>query len=116
MMDYTGLRIVKLKKLLYVVGLLFILLFVYRCPIKMIFGIPCAGCGLTRAMLSFFSGDIEQAIAYHPLFFLIGVELFYLLFRKSFKLNSKTELAILIVTAILFIVTYIYRLKNNLIF
>lgn len=115
-MDYIGLKIVKLKKVLYVIGFLFILLFVYKCPMKMIFGIPCAGCGLTRAMLSFLSGNIEQAINYHPLFFLVGIELVYLLFRKHFKLKSKTELAILIVTVILFIVTYIYRLKNNLIF
>ena len=107
---------VKLKRILYIVGFLFILLFVYKCPMKMIFGIPCAGCGLTRAMLSFFSGNIEQAIAYHPLFFLVGTELVYLIFRRHFKLNSKTELAILIVTLILFIVTYIYRMKNNLIF
>lgn len=113
-MDFVGLKSVKLKKILYAVGFILILLFVYRCPIRMIFGIPCAGCGLSRAMLSFFSGNIEQAIEYHPLFFLVGVELFYLLFRKRLKLDSKAELAILIVTVILFVFTYIYRLKNNL--
>ncbi len=114
MMDFVGLKSVKVKKILYAVGFIMILLFVYKCPMRMVFGIPCAGCGLSRAMLSFFSGDVEQAIEYHPLFFLAGVELFYLIFRKRIKLDSKTELAILIVTVILFTVTYIYRLKNNL--
>lgn len=40
----------------------------FGCPFKRIFGLPCPGCGLTRAWLCFLSGDWGQAIRYHPLF------------------------------------------------
>jgi hypothetical protein len=37
------------------------------CPTALFFGIPCPGCGLTRATLALFRGDIRQALALHPL-------------------------------------------------
>ena len=36
------------------------------CPFKMLFSIPCPGCGMTRAMLSLLSGNVLQAVSYHP--------------------------------------------------
>lgn len=40
------------------------------CPTAAIFGIPCPGCGLTRATLALFHGDLGGALRYHPLVFL----------------------------------------------
>jgi hypothetical protein len=37
------------------------------CPTALFFGIPCPGCGLTRATLALFRGDIRQALGFHPL-------------------------------------------------
>lgn len=42
------------------------------CPTAGLFGIPCPGCGLTRATLTAFSGQFSQAMAYHPLVFVVG--------------------------------------------
>jgi hypothetical protein len=40
------------------------------CWIRSIFGIPCPGCGSTRAAAEIFRGNIAQALKFHPLIFL----------------------------------------------
>jgi hypothetical protein len=37
------------------------------CPTALFLGIPCPGCGLTRATLALVSGDIASAFRLHPL-------------------------------------------------
>ena len=66
----------------------------YRCPFRLLTGIDCPGCGLTRAFLSAFRLDFRAAFRYHPLFLLIGIELCYLLGRNFFRLKPKAEIAI----------------------
>ena len=41
------------------------------CPTAAAFGIPCPGCGLTRATLALLHGDLRGALRLHPLVFLI---------------------------------------------
>lgn len=38
------------------------------CPIRLIFGVPCPSCGMTRAHLLFFTFHFEEAFEMHPLF------------------------------------------------
>ena len=45
-----------------------LLVAVYGCPIYEITGICCPCCGVTRAWLSFFQGDVAAAFRYHALF------------------------------------------------
>jgi Protein of unknown function (DUF2752) len=40
------------------------------CPTAALFGLPCPGCGLTRATLAMFRGDLSAALRFHPLVFL----------------------------------------------
>lgn len=47
------------------------LLFLYGCPFYNLLHIPCPCCGVTRAWVAFFHGDISGAFAYHALFPLI---------------------------------------------
>ena len=42
------------------------------CPMAGVLGIPCPGCGLTRATLSLLQGDVAGAYHYHPLVFVLG--------------------------------------------
>src|SRR5262245_40019177 len=35
------------------------------CPLRGIFGIPCPGCGMTRAFCALVEGDIASALAFH---------------------------------------------------
>ncbi|MDR0850900.1 MAG: DUF2752 domain-containing protein [Clostridiales Family XIII bacterium] len=52
-----------------------VLLFVVGCPIKLVTGIPCPGCGMTRAFLAAARFDFAEAFLYHPLFplMLLGI-------------------------------------------
>ncbi|MCL1790869.1 MAG: DUF2752 domain-containing protein [Peptococcaceae bacterium] len=40
----------------------------FGCPFLAATGVPCPGCGMTRACLAFFRLDFAQAFLYHPLF------------------------------------------------
>ncbi len=42
------------------------------CPLASSFGIPCPGCGLTRATLALFHGDVQGALRLHPLVWLLA--------------------------------------------
>jgi hypothetical protein len=37
----------------------------WRCPIKALLGIPCPGCGLSRAMALFIRGEWQEAMLMH---------------------------------------------------
>jgi hypothetical protein len=37
------------------------------CPFKVATGLPCPGCGITRASVAFLHGDITTSFFYHPL-------------------------------------------------
>jgi hypothetical protein len=41
------------------------------CPIKLVLGFPCPGCGVTRATFSLLTGDLSAALHHHPLVWLI---------------------------------------------
>ena len=42
------------------------------CPLAAVLGVPCPGCGLTRAGLAALRGDFAHALALHPLIFWVG--------------------------------------------
>ncbi len=41
------------------------------CPMASSFGVPCPGCGLTRATLALLHGDVHGALHFHPLVWLL---------------------------------------------
>lgn len=45
------------------------------CIFRAITGVPCPGCGMTRAWLAFLTGHFDAALAYHPLFWCVPVEI-----------------------------------------
>lgn len=48
-----------------IAGLLGLLPFT-TCLVKLLFHVPCPGCGMTRATLRLFHGDVLGSLAYHP--------------------------------------------------
>lgn len=37
------------------------------CPHKMLTGLPCPGCGITKSLIFFYQGDILKSLSYHVL-------------------------------------------------
>jgi uncharacterized protein DUF2752 len=37
------------------------------CPFRLLTGLPCPGCGLTRSLVSLMHGDLSAAVLFHPL-------------------------------------------------
>ena len=42
------------------------------CPMAAVLGVPCPGCGLSRATLALLRGNVRQAFHLHPLVFVIA--------------------------------------------
>ena len=51
---------------------LIVVLRVPVCPMAGVLGVPCPGCGLTRATLALLHGDLRSALHLHPLVLLIA--------------------------------------------
>ncbi len=81
------------------------------CIYKRTLGIPCPGCGMTRAFISLAKLDIRSAFYYHPLFILPVLPALLFLFKKKqfvVQLYKSNRFWL----AILFIVlsVYLYRM------
>ncbi|WP_425447570.1 DUF2752 domain-containing protein [Dethiothermospora halolimnae] len=59
-----------------------------RCYFRNVFGIPCPGCGLSRAFTSFFNGDFIGAIHYHPLFIIPIIVFIVVIFKNNKYINQ----------------------------
>ncbi|WP_207662140.1 DUF2752 domain-containing protein [Clostridium sp. AM58-1XD] len=75
------------------------------CPIRYVTGIPCPGCGMTRAFLSLLSGHVREAFSYHPLFWAVPV-LFYGVYRYDRKAD-RASIVILGLTAAMFLAVWL---------
>jgi hypothetical protein len=43
------------------------------CVVKKVYKIPCPGCGNTRSILAFFSGNLKMSLFYNPFGFIIAI-------------------------------------------
>jgi hypothetical protein len=84
----------------------------WKCPFRLFFGIPCPGCGMTRAFFAFFRGDFSGMMQAHPLFVVTPFLLLYLFHRDVLprRLPKRAEQIGGIVCILLFFGVYLYRL------
>ena len=89
------------------------------CALRMLAGIPCPGCGLTRAFLLLSQGDIKTATEMHPFWIPIVFVLVLFIVGRYFIENKEKRrkifhiiklLAILIVIGMFAL--YVYRMIN----
>ncbi len=78
------------------------------CPLKRLFGIPCPGCGMTRAVLAMLRLDIRAAIRFHPMVLALPPAAAVYLFRKHIPKKVTIFLAVMFFTALFAV--YIFRL------
>lgn len=83
------------------------------CPIRILFGLPCPACGMTRACLAALTFDFAKAFYIHPLF-ILGVGsaaaglILYIVKPDVLDSRAVTIAASCVVAA--FIVLYVIRL------
>jgi len=80
------------------------------CPFQWLLGIPCMGCGMTRAFLCLVRGDIKGAFFYHPAFPLVPLALLLFIFRKHMRKRLLFFGIILIL--LLFVIIYAWRMAS----
>lgn len=95
------------------IGIVYI--FAVGCPLHRIFGIPCPGCGMSRAWISFFMLDFKSAFKFHPLFIPITGILLYEIHREIVpkKLPKKVETVLLVLIVSAALILYFYRLFSG---
>lgn len=84
---------------------------VFGCPLRWATGIPCAGCGMTRAVVSLLKGDVQSALHFHPLVFILPAVACIYLCRGHISKRVLYVLAAL--AALLFAAVYFYRLLSG---
>lgn len=98
-------------KLICVFLFIFFIYIFTGCPIKLLTGVSCAGCGMSRAYFSLLHLDFQRAFYYHPLFIcpIIFVTVYIL---TKFGFPQKAAKAIYGAMIFLFLGVYIYRIVN----
>ena len=97
--------------ILFTLWLVLTLLFGSACITVFITGLPCPGCGMGHALLSFLTGNIAQANSYNPslwIWLIFGLGFFlhkYVLGKETRHLGW-----ILTVVALLTVAIYLYRM------
>ncbi len=83
------------------------------CPIKFLTGIPCPGCGMTRAIVSALRLDFAGAFSLHPLFPIAPLFIVYLFTEDLIPKGASKYLGITF--GVLFIGVYVFRIffTNN---
>lgn len=82
----------------------------WPCVLRRVTGIPCPGCGLSRAWLAVLRLDFVQAFRYHPMFWSIPVFGLYILFDGKLFRQEKWNRSVLAILVGGFILCYGLRL------
>ena len=84
---------------------------VYRCPMRYIFGVPCPLCGMSRAIYSLVTLDLEKAFYYHALWpiVVVGIPTAIILRIRKVDVKRRHINLICIILAIAVMGYYIMR-------
>lgn len=85
------------------------------CTLRILTGIPCPACGMTRAALLFFTGHIRESISMHPAWpFVLVFAIVSFFYRYTTKEKAKYAdymyYGSLILLVMLLFLIYIYRM------
>lgn len=103
------------KKILTLLLMAVLIYFMYECPLRFVFGLPCPGCGMSRAFISLITLDFKDAFFYHPLFpLVIIIAVVYLLIHfGKIKITTSQKNIFLYTVFAIFFATYFIRLFGN---
>lgn len=104
-----------LKEFLYLLCTVGIVMLVYMlsgigCPVLFLSGIPCMGCGMTRAVCAMWRLDFVTAFQYHPLCFFLPVIVIGFLLKA--RMPRKIYRYYVGTVILVFVIVYLVRLLN----
>lgn len=82
----------------------------WSCVIRTVTGLPCIGCGMSRAWLSALRLELGAAFRYHPMFWSVPVLILLAFYDGKLFRNQKWNLALLILLLLGLAVCYVLRL------
>ena len=87
----------------------------FGCPSLRVLGLPCPGCGVTRAWLAFLGGDFRTALMYNPLFLPLTFLFLWVLIntfleRRATVIEKTVAYSIAVLACAYNILRIIYRL------
>lgn len=114
-------RVVSDLKNYYVALLLFIaynivvrMIFDAFCPFLIITGFPCAGCGMTRAVCCFLTGQFARGMNLNPTAPLWIAWIFFFFYTRYVReKKSKWLMRFLVIVAVITLAVYIYRMLTQ---
>lgn len=68
----------------------------WGCPVQHFTGVPCPGCGLSRAFAALLRLDFAAALRFHPMVFVLPPVVLYVIFGKKPLLGTKTRERVLL--------------------
>ncbi len=86
------------------------------CIFKLLFGLPCPGCGLTRANVLFFTGHFYEAFMMHPLFLVADIFLIYIAVRFFMQKKKATKPFLVCCLCIIFIYLIVFAVRFYFLF
>lgn len=95
-----------------VLGFSIILALNIKCIIRTSIGIPCPGCGMTRAWIEAINLNFYEAFKFHPLFPLAPILIILIIIRGKESTDKYTKYIdiSIVVIIILFLGVYVFRM------
>lgn len=81
------------------------------CPSKILFGLPCAGCGMIRAFMLFITFNFKEAFIMHPgIYIVVPGFLIFIVLRYILNADKKKIRLLLIIVFSLLILLFVFRI------
>lgn len=88
------------------------LIFHAFCPMVIVTGLPCPGCGMTRSLFFLATGRVGQSLWIHPMGVPIAALVFYFLWNRYVLGRNAKGMKVLVIAAIvLLVILYIWRMR-----
>lgn len=81
------------------------------CPIVLLTGFPCPGCGISRAFFKVLRGDLKSAMVMNPSIFLWLIWGLVFCYERYTRKRQNIVIGTLLITTALCFGLYIYRMK-----
>lgn len=103
----------KLIFTLFYVGILIVFWgFKIPCIFNTVFGVPCPGCGMSRAFFSVLRFDFAAAFGFHPMFWSVPILYLYLLFDGELFCSKLLNKIVLILIAMGFAINWAVKILS----